>query len=128
MLNTFSLAIVGYRNFYDYERFSEVVSGYIQMLRIQEHGHVHISKIVSGGCRGTDEMAQRYAKEHDIVLEVYHADWDKHGRAAGPIRNKKIVDNSDIVIAFLHDESKGTRHTIDYARSKKKKVVEIKVG
>lgn len=126
MITTFSLAIVGYRNFYDYEKFSEVVSGYIQMLRTQ-HGNIHISKIVSGGCRGTDEMAERYAREHNITLEVHHADWDKHGRAAGPIRNKKIVDNSDIVIAFLHDESKGTKHTIEYARSKNKKVLEIKI-
>lgn len=37
---------------------------------------------------------------------------------AGPIRNKQIVQQNDILIAFLHSNSKGTYATIRYANSK----------
>lgn len=43
----------------------------------------------------------------------YPADWEKHGRAAGPIRNEKmlIVGTPDMVLAFP-----GGRGTADMIR------------
>jgi hypothetical protein len=74
----------------------------------------HVKAVVHGGARGADKLAGQAALELKIELvEVYHADWSKYGRAAGPVRNQKMLDcgEPDIGWAF-HDHilrSKGTR-------------------
>lgn len=67
--------------------------------------------IVHGDCpTGADAMAQKFAEETGIATERHPADWNKHGRAAGPIRNKQMVDlGADIVLAFPKGKSAGTR-------------------
>lgn len=61
---------------------------------------------------------------------IYFAEWNKYGKSAGPIRNKKMIDegNPDIVIAY-HDDienSKGTKNMITQAKDKGIKVQIIK--
>ena len=75
--------------------------------------------LITGGAKGVDTWAEDWAKEHDHVpYEVYHADWNKHGRSAGYIRNKLMIEKSDKLIAFWDGTSKGTKHTIDIAMGK----------
>lgn len=75
--------------------------------------------IIQGMCRGADLMARTAAIKHGYEYEDYPADWDFYGPAAGPIRNKQILEEGkpDIVFAFhpniLH--SKGTRNMIRQA-------------
>jgi len=45
------------------------------------------AKLVSGGAKGADTLAERFAKELGIDCEVFLADWNKHGKAAGFIHN-----------------------------------------
>lgn len=77
-----------------------------------------ITEIVSGGARGADAMAESYAKAHGFPCTVYPADWEKHGRKAGFLRNRQIVDHADMVLALWDGESKGTGMTIDLAKRK----------
>lgn len=69
--------------------------------------------IIEGGCSGADAMAKKAAIECNIPYKEYPAHWDKHGKAAGPIRNQKMLDEEkpDMVIAFHSeiDKSKGTK-------------------
>lgn len=60
------------------------------------------SVVIEGGARGADSIAKGWAITHGIPVEEYPADWIKHGRAAGPIRNKQMLDEGkpDYVIAF----------------------------
>ena len=44
-------------------------------------------------------------------MTIFAADWSR-GKSAGPIRNQKIIDYSDIIIAFPKGESRGTRNSI----------------
>ena len=46
--------------------------------------------IISGGCKGAYKIAENIAKELNIPIEIYNAEWDKYGNSAGPIRNKKM--------------------------------------
>lgn len=66
--------------------------------------------IVSGGCpTGADRIAEEYARRQGFPLEIHHAAWAKHGRAAGPIRNQEMVNaGADVVLAFPFGESRGT--------------------
>lgn len=58
--------------------------------------------VVHGGARGADHEAGSWARARDIPEIVFRADWDKHGKAAGPLRNQRMLDEGkpDIVIAF----------------------------
>jgi hypothetical protein len=102
------LAIVGSRNFTDYKRLSRIV----------DKVKGQITLIVSGGARGADTLGERYAKERAIPYLIFPANWDKYGKKAGVLRNQDIVDNADVMIAFLVPESKGTRDSIKKARVK----------
>ena len=75
-------------------------------------------EIVSGGARGADTMGERYAKENGFPIKLFPADWDTHGRAAGMLRNADMASYSDALIAFVWEESNGTRQMISLARKK----------
>ena len=84
-----------------------------------------VKAVVHGGARGADKLAGEAALVLKIELvEVYHADWSKYGRAAGPVRNQKMLDcgEPDIGWAF-HDHilrSKGTRDMLRRLRKAEK--------
>lgn len=81
--------------------------------------------VVSGGARGVDKTAQNEAEKHGWTTEIFPADWSKHGRAAGYIRNQDIVDAADVVVAFWDGQSRGTYHTINLAYEAGKEVIVI---
>lgn len=61
----------------------------------------HHVTIVHGAAPGADTLAGDLGHQLGFDIEPYPADWDKHGRAAGPIRNKQMLDSgADLVIAF----------------------------
>lgn len=103
------IAIVGCRNYtnYDYVRskVDEIVLKYTNS----------DITIISGGCRGVDKLAERYAVEKEHKLIVFKPDWTV-GKHAGILRNTTIVNKSDIVIAFPSELSRGTRDTIRKAK------------
>jgi len=77
-----------------------------------------ITEIVSGGARGVDRLGERYAQENKIPLKVFPAEWDKHGKAAGAIRNDQMANYADALIAVWDEVSRGTGHMINSARRK----------
>ena len=71
--------------------------------------------VVHGMCRGADRLAAAAAKMLGIHVEGYPADWERFGRAAGPIRNKQMLDTGiNLVLCFHNDmmNSKGTKNTM----------------
>lgn len=110
-----NLGIVGYRNYNNYEEFESKL--------LSKYNPQNISKIISGGCKGTDKLAELFAKKYNIPLIIHHANWSKYGKSAGPIRNKLIVDDSTELVAFLSLDSVGTKITIKYANDKNIPVV-----
>lgn len=72
--------------------------------------------IISGGCKGADSIAETYAIFSGIKFVKFPANWDKHGKSAGPIRNKKMAEQADGLVAFWDGKSRGTKNMIDEAR------------
>ena len=70
--------------------------------------------IISGGAKGIDTLAAEYANKRNVQLVEYRPDYSKHGRAATFIRNRQIIENADMVVAFWNG-SRGTKYSIDYA-------------
>jgi len=69
--------------------------------------------VIHGAARGADSLAHDYAVSSWCPQERFPADWQKHGRAAGPIRNQQMIDigRPDLVVAFP-----GGRGTADMVR------------
>lgn len=117
MIEDRRLVIGGCRDFTDYDYFREQVNFLIQNIRTQYN-----IIIVSGGCRGVDAMAERYAKENNLKCEIHFADWNRFGKYAGPKRNEEMVLCSDYVIAFWDFKSRGTKSLIEFAKQHNKSI------
>ncbi len=60
----------------------------------------YIDEVLSGGAQGVDQLGERWAEYYSIPVRKYPADWAKHGRAAGPIRNEEMAKDADALFAF----------------------------
>lgn len=72
--------------------------------------------IINGGARGADAMGKRYAREKNYPCITVHADWKAFGKSAGYLRNERMAQMGDYLIAFWDGESPGTKHMIDLAK------------
>jgi hypothetical protein len=109
--------IAGSRDFINRTIFNNVMTHLLSDIPAEQ------LEIISGGCRGADQMAEEYAKTWGIKSTVFPAEWDKYGKSAGPIRNKKMAEyvtesenDSSMLIAFPGAESRGTWNMIGFAR------------
>ena len=98
--------IAGSRDITDYETVRAAVdaSGF------------HISAVVSGKARGVDRLGEQWAREYSVPVKEFPADWNRHGKAAGPIRNRQMADYAGALIAIWDGESHGTKDMIVQAR------------
>lgn len=87
---------------------------------------IEITSIISGGARGADKLAIKYAKENDISFVEYKADWKAYGQSAGPIRNTLMLsDNSDLELVIAFPGGNGTADMIRKAKKKGLRVMEV---
>lgn len=120
---TRGIAIVGSREFANYAQLKREVD------KIIRRGDL----IISGGAKSStpgmgwdskakasaDSLAQRYAKENAYRILIIYPDWNTHYKGAGFVRNKEIVEESEIVLAFYrkgHFQQGGTANTAEWAR------------
>ena len=73
---------------------------------------------ILGGAIGADTLAFKFARDNKFCIEEYLPDWKEYGKAAGMIRNSKMIERADVLISFWDGESKGTRDTINKALNK----------
>jgi hypothetical protein len=74
--------------------------------------------IIQGNARGADRMAAAACEGYDdINVDDFLANWAEHGKAAGPIRNQRMLDEGkpDVVVAF-HDSLATSKGTADMVR------------
>ena len=57
-----------------------------------------IAQAVSGKCRGADTNGEFWAYTNNISVIDKPANWNKHGKAAGPIRNAEMAELADAAI------------------------------
>jgi hypothetical protein len=101
------VAIVGSRDFND----ESLIKAIIHKLGLQYGTSL---TIVSGGARGADTLAENEAKRRGFDTLIFPADWAKHGKSAGFLRNAQIVEAADMVIALFAPgpKSNGTSNTV----------------
>jgi hypothetical protein len=76
-----------------------------------------VTRMAHGGEGGAERLAGELSLELRIPCRVYAADWERYGHAAGPIRNRKMLDaeHPDLVLAFWDGESHATLDLINMA-------------
>lgn len=75
--------------------------------------------ILTGDCvRGADLAARKLAACRNRPIQVFEADWEEHGKSAGPIRNRAMIEEADALVAVWDGKSRGTGGTIELARRK----------
>ena len=102
------IIIAGSRNFTDYKKLCKTCDHLLQYQTEIE--------IVSGTARGADRLGEQYAREKGYPMKQFSADWNKYGKAAGPIRNQQMANYADALITFWNGKSRGTKNMIDLAK------------
>ena len=73
-------------------------------------------ELISGNARGVDTVSGNIAADADITIHDYPAKWDRHGKGAGPIRNKAMLDHpATYLLAFIAPHSRGTKDMVAQA-------------
>lgn len=117
-----NVAIIGSRSYTNYENFCKIVNECINK------NSIVISQIISGGARGVDKMAEKYASDNNIPTKILKPEYDKYPGKYAPLkRNIDIVNNCDVVIAIVHNSSSGSKHAITNATKQNKIVYEYNV-
>lgn len=85
-----------------------------------------VSVIIHGAARGADLEAGYWARRQMIAEEPYRADWKRDGKAAGPIRNQRMIEEGkpDLVVAF--PGGRGTADMVRRARLAGLEVIEVR--
>ena len=114
-----NIGVVGNRSFDDYELVEKTLSDFIREKELTE------VVIISGGATGADSLAEKFAIENRYQSKIFYPNWEEYGRAAGPIRNKLIVENSEIIFVFWNGAGKGTQSTISIAEKMNVQVIKV---
>lgn len=90
------------------------------------HAETPITEMITGGATGADKHASDWGKtKPEIVRWVCKADWEKHGKAAGPKRNARMLEwKPDLVVAF--PGGRGTADMVRRAKAAGVKIYEVK--
>ena len=112
------MLVCGGRSYTDKERLWSTLNGFLQSRRVR--------RVISGGARGADTMAEDWAKARGIECVVFHADWAKYGRAAGPIHNQQMLDEGRPTLVVAFPDGRGTADMVRRARSAGVEVIEVK--
>lgn len=113
------LVVSGSRHINDYNLFYQALgeSGFLSTKR-------GVECIIQGGAHGVDGLAKRWADENEVPVVTIEADWNEHGKAAGPIRNSEMVqyaiENGEPagLLAIWDGYSRGTWDCIKKAQAK----------
>lgn len=81
---------------------------------IEESGF-DVTEVVSGRARGVDRLGEEWAHRQGIHVQPFPADWIRYGSKAGPIRNQKMAEYANALVAVWDGKSTGTRNMIELA-------------
>ncbi len=111
------ILVAGTRTFNDYKLLEKTLDSLIASCPFDK---IRVN-IIEGGAKGADELAAKYALGHNHYVHEYYADWSKWGRAAGPIRNRKMHEfikdyKYRVCICFWDGKSRGTKDNFHLAK------------
>lgn len=107
------IIVTGGRNYSDVSKVFEVLDSYSPNLVIQ------------GGANGADDLAVQWSFEREVDCKTYEANWELYGKAAGPIRNKLMLEENKDALVIAFPGGRGTDNCVKVAKELGIKVIEI---
>jgi hypothetical protein len=118
-MDNFYLLVAGSRGYDNYGEMCRILD-FLLSKQIKKNRHI---VIVSGGAKGADTLAERYADSHGYEKHIIPADWNRYGRSAGYRRNEEMHKyisspsaNNRGCICFWDTKSPGTKHNFELAK------------
>lgn len=110
-MESVSICVAGGREFDNYDYLRDCMDSI---------KHLHYNKeitLISGACRGGDELGERYAEEQHWFIESHPPDYKNvlPAKRAPLVRNEEMAEQADVLCAFWDGKSRGTRHMIGCA-------------
>lgn len=81
-----------------------------------------ITEVVSGDGAGPDTLGAIWARNREIPVTYFQPDWETHGKAAGPIRNRRMAEYADALILVWDGKSKGSKSMLAEATKRGLKI------
>lgn len=111
------LIIAGSRTFSDYEYLCKTLNAILT--------DYDIECVLCGMAKGADTLGEKWAKENNITVEYYPANWDEYGKSAGYKRNVMMAEDANALVAFWDGKSIGTKHMLDIAKKNDLNVFQV---
>lgn len=86
-----------------------------------------ITEVVCGGAKGVDTLGAQYAMDNQLSLRTFPADWQKNGKAAGPLRNMEMAKYAEALVLVWDGHSRGSDNMKRVARVHGLKIYEVVV-
>lgn len=112
------IIVAGSRHIHDYSLVKSELDKY------------QVDEIISGTCRGVDELGERYAKENNIPLAQFKPNWF-YGKVAGPIRNRDMAEYAatppkGYLLLIWNGNSRGSANMKKWAEKHELEIIEVK--
>lgn len=99
---------------------------FLEQMMYHHNLHRHtITEVVSGVAQGVDEKGEWWAMTNQVPIKRFHAKWEVHGKAAGPIRNKAMAKYADALLLVWDGESKGSASMLKEMKALNKPIYEF---
>lgn len=120
----FRVLVCGGRDYVDRKRLYKFMDRMVQT--INGEGRTRNIRLIHGAAKGADNIAAEWAEERGISSTAYPADWEKHGRSAGPIRNRLMLTDGDPHVIVAFEGGRGTADMISQGKKAGVPVYEVK--
>ena len=92
---------------------SRTILDYSSVARAVELSKFDISEVICGMAVGVDTLGERWAISRGIPIKYMPADWKRHGKSAGPIRNMQMAEYADAAVIVWDGKSPGALNMIN---------------
>lgn len=92
---------------------SRKVEDYKLVVQAMERCGYEVTEVVCGMATGIDTLGYRWAQCFNKPIKEMPADWNRHGRSAGPIRNRQMAEYADAAVIIWDGKSRGSRNMIN---------------
>lgn len=92
---------------------SRTILDYSSVARAVERSKFDINEVVCGMAAGVDTLGERWAISRGIPIKYMPADWKRHGKSAGPIRNMQMAEYADAAVIVWDGKSPGALNMIN---------------
>jgi hypothetical protein len=114
-MNEFRILVCGGRNYADASLLNATLDNIVANIRATASGQS--VRLIHGAARGADSLAAAWASSRGLAATAYPAKWDIHGRSAGFVRNKQMLDEGQPHLVVAFPGGAGTAMMIRIARS-----------